>query len=79
MWDIKTATNKQENKLVDADSRMVVTRREEEWGQDEEGKGGQTQGDGRRLDSVLQRCASETYIMLFTNVTPIHLIENKDS
>lgn len=43
--------NKQ-TKLLDTDNRMVVIRGEEEWGEEnEEGKGGQICGDGRKHDS----------------------------
>ena len=52
MWGIKQkATNEQNkntNKLIDTGNRMVVTR--EEGGENEEAKGVQVYGDGRRLD-----------------------------
>ena len=53
MWDIKQkSTNEHsKNKLIDTDNNMVVTRREGESGEDEEGKGGQICGDGGTPDS----------------------------
>lgn len=46
MWDTKQESKIKQNGLTDTDS-MVVTREEEGRGKDEEGKGGQTYGDGR--------------------------------
>ena len=37
------------NKLINTNDRMVVTREKGQWEQEEEGKGGQEYGDGRRL------------------------------
>lgn len=61
VWDIKQKatneptkqTNCQETKLIGMDNRMVVTKREgARWEEDEESGGGQTHGDGRKLDFV---------------------------
>ena len=49
MWDIKQQTNKTK-KLIDTDNSMVVTRGVVGGGVDEEGKGGQICGDGRRIN-----------------------------
>ena len=49
MWDMKNkAINKQNSRLTDTNS-MVVTKGEEEMGENEEGKEDQIY-DGRRLD-----------------------------
>ena len=44
-------TKKQQTTVLDIDNRMVVTRREGEWGEDKEGKVGHIHGDKMKLDS----------------------------
>ena len=66
--------------LADTDNSLVMTRGRG-VGQEEEGEGGQmvmegdlTWGGEHTLQcthDILYNCAPETYIMLFTNVTPI--------
>lgn len=56
------ATNKQKNKIIDTYNRMVVTRGEERYEEDEVSIGGQIQGDWRSLDF------DSNHIIKFTEV-----------
>lgn len=65
------------NKLTDTENRVVVTRRKEGWGEDEEGQGSQIQGDRRlgytggepTIDYTDVVSSGESCRMLLTGVT----------
>lgn len=51
MGNIKQKHNmSKQNKVMDTNDRIAVTTGWDEWGQDEEGKEGQTYGERKRLD-----------------------------